>query len=845
MAGNRINVILGLDTSGFMRSINQVERSLGKMSQTLQNAGRSLTESLTLPLGAVAAASLKSFAELEKLNKGLVAIMGSTELAADELARLREVARLPGLGLKEAVQGSINLQAVGLSADEARNTLMGFGKALAATSKGKVELEAIQYQLTQMISKNKLLAEDYKVIQSNLPLMAKGMEAAFGTNNIEKIRETGIGAKEFTIRLSEALAKLPQTQNVTGGLSNAFENLLDSLFIAGAQMGEAINKAFGLEGKLGKLADVAQRAADAFTALSPGMQKAIVLTSAFAASLGPVLFVMGKMGSIIPGIIQGLKGIGGAMTFLAANPVGLVIVAIGALVSALIYAYKNSERFREVVQRVSNVVRFLAEKAVDYLRPKLEALVAAFGVLVAAVHRAIVALRPLWEFIAMVGKGFVDVTVKATKVFLPGLIGVGNAIANVFSQVAKEIKANISAISTAFELIKEGKFKEAFQSFGKEMTNDARNIGNAAKEGFEAGFEGTVGFFQRIADEYNRALDTVKPLAPKKDIIDTINNNNDDPDAPTGPNGQQGKPGGFGMLSTFEKQIAEAAKALQTAPAVKVPLEVEFTGKTLKTFRNEIDNLGFETLESPIKKTEAFFREWQASVIEAGDSAAIFGGSQLEIVNAQLGATGASLNNAIGTFGANSLAVDVLSEKYANLKMQLEDLQRVQQLGVAITNAFTNAWEIGAQAVNEAGATIKSVMKAIGRAALLAAADFAKAEIIKGVTSVIAKTLATAGPFGVFIAGAAGAAAGAIFQAAINSVSAPKLARGGVTTGETLAVVGDNPSGREAIIPFERMGEFLDMAGGGAMKLTGLFEVRGQDLLLVIDRANQEKLRVR
>lgn len=56
MAGNRINVILGLDTSGFMRSINQVERSLGKMSQTLQNAGASLTQSLTLPLGAVAVA---------------------------------------------------------------------------------------------------------------------------------------------------------------------------------------------------------------------------------------------------------------------------------------------------------------------------------------------------------------------------------------------------------------------------------------------------------------------------------------------------------------------------------------------------------------------------------------------------------------------------------------------------------------------------------------------------------------------------------------------------------------------------------------------------------------------
>jgi hypothetical protein len=82
-------------------------------------------------------------------------------------------------------------------------------------------------------------------------------------------------------------------------------------------------------------------------------------------------------------------------------------------------------------------------------------------------------------------------------------------------------------------------------------------------------------------------------------------------------------------------------------------------------------------------------------------------------------------------------------------------------------------------------------------------------------------------------------------SAAINKIAPPKLARGGLVTGEQLAVVGDNPSGKEAIIPFERMGEFLDMAGGGAMRLVGQFEVRGQDLVLVLDRATQQKLRVR
>jgi len=43
----------------------------------------------------------------------------------------------------------------------------------------------------------------------------------------------------------------------------------------------------------------------------------------------------------------------------------------------------------------------------------------------------------------------------------------------------------------------------------------------------------------------------------------------------------------------------------------------------------------------------------------------------------------------------------------------------------------------------------------------------------------------------------------------------PKFAEGGMVTGMTTAILGDNPSGKEAIIPFEKMGSFLSKFGGG------------------------------
>lgn len=50
---------------------------------------------------------------------------------------------------------------------------------------------------------------------------------------------------------------------------------------------------------------------------------------------------------------------------------------------------------------------------------------------------------------------------------------------------------------------------------------------------------------------------------------------------------------------------------------------------------------------------------------------------------------------------------------------------------------------------------------------------------------------------------------------AINNLKIPKLAQGGIVTGPTLALLGDNRSGREAVVPLEKSGA-MGFGGGGA-----------------------------
>lgn len=83
------------------------------------------------------------------------------------------------------------------------------------------------------------------------------------------------------------------------------------------------------------------------------------------------------------------------------------------------------------------------------------------------------------------------------------------------------------------------------------------------------------------------------------------------------------------------------------------------------------------------------------------------------------------------------------------------------------------------------------------------------------INTAVGVTKALQGPFPLNLINAAiVAAAGALQIAAIKAQPIP-MAEGGMTTGPTSAIVGDNPSGHEAIIPLEKIGDFLDQIGEG------------------------------
>ena len=367
MAIGKLNLKLGVDVSNLDKELGKVERSMSRFGSKMQNVGTTLTQSLTLPIIGLGAASLKSFADMEKLQNGLIAIMGSSQEAGIEMEKLRKVAENPGLALPEVVKASASLQSVGMNADAARETITQFGNAVARAGGGAEQFDGVVLALSQISAVGKVTQEDLNQIKERLPEFARVMKDEFGVVTAEAINKLGISAEDFITRSVSALGELERAK---GGLGNAFDNLKDNVGASLAELGKVINTSLNVEGVFIALSDKINYLVEGFKGLKPEVQSFIVSTGLIVASIGPAIFIVGKLIStfgalagtakIISENFKALKDVViKTFTTILANPAILgVTLAIAAVGAIALYVYDNwkafSDRFTNIWINIKN-----------------------------------------------------------------------------------------------------------------------------------------------------------------------------------------------------------------------------------------------------------------------------------------------------------------------------------------------------------------------------------------------------------------------------------------------------------------------------------------------------------
>lgn len=103
--------------------------------------------------------------------------------------------------------------------------------------------------------------------------------------------------------------------------------------------------------------------------LTDGQKQLVVTIAAVVAAIGPVLLIVGKLITAVTSIIKVVNMLKPAFAALnavmAANPVMMVVMAIGALVAALVTLYNKNEAFRDFVNSAWAQIKEVISGVVD------------------------------------------------------------------------------------------------------------------------------------------------------------------------------------------------------------------------------------------------------------------------------------------------------------------------------------------------------------------------------------------------------------------------------------------------------------------------------------------------
>lgn len=189
------------------------------------------------------------------------------------------------------------------------------------------------------------------------------------SDGVDSFNDAVDGMNKSTGATSEALKKLDTPSTKAKKAINQLKN-------AGISLGQTA--LVSLTPVINSICNAIKNLTSWFTGLSPGVQQVILVILGLITALAPVLIIVGKVISAIgtimtlaPMIVSAITAIGGAFNSVgamaSANPIGMIIIAIGALVAVLIYAYNHCKTFRNIVNTAFTAVKNVVGSVVSAL----------------------------------------------------------------------------------------------------------------------------------------------------------------------------------------------------------------------------------------------------------------------------------------------------------------------------------------------------------------------------------------------------------------------------------------------------------------------------------------------
>lgn len=367
------NTHLGLDMAG--DAVGAVYQQLGMMGPELEKNSdyvmkfaeineTDVTSSVTNAKSAIEAYNLT--------NKDFGSVLDSvtdasqkTGVSVDDL-------------FQKAVDGAPQIKQLGLGFGESV-TLLGRLEQQGVDSSGALSL--MSKAAAGYAKENKSLSEGFGDLQNKIKNASSETEAinlaaeVFGTKGASKMVDA---IKRGTFNLKDLAKTSQNTAGTVGKVFDATEDPVDeadkamnNAIIAMADVGEAVQ--VSLLPFFEKATTLLQEFSKWWGSLDQDTKNWIITIAGIAAAVGPVLIVLGSlMGSVTKivggvksfiGVWQGLAGLFG----MSGGWFALAVIAIGALVTGLIWAYNNVKWFHDGVNSFFKGVSDVAVEIFNFL----------------------------------------------------------------------------------------------------------------------------------------------------------------------------------------------------------------------------------------------------------------------------------------------------------------------------------------------------------------------------------------------------------------------------------------------------------------------------------------------
>lgn len=317
----------------------------------------------------LAAGAVASTAGVQDLAGGLKYV-GSTaktiRMPLDDT--VTSLAALNNAGIDATTAGtSLNRMLLGLAAptDKAASLQEELGISFKDTNGQILPMNKIIPLLNSKLGK---MGDAQKVAALKTLFGVEGMRAA---NTLLGLNADGYEKLKNEVNKSGVASDLANAR--MKGMAGAMEQLKGSAETAALKIGDKLAPAVELISK------VLTIAINLFTSLPGPIQTVIVVVGAFAAALGPILFLTGAIATstnLATGAIlaknAALKIVTAAQWLwnaaLSANPVGLVVLAIAGLIAIILTLTDSWDDVIKVLDKVKDAIIDFVTNAIDWLK---------------------------------------------------------------------------------------------------------------------------------------------------------------------------------------------------------------------------------------------------------------------------------------------------------------------------------------------------------------------------------------------------------------------------------------------------------------------------------------------